>query len=149
MSVKSGPRKIILSSLYARREEGVAGAAIRPGSLVSITGETNKRKDVVVHATAKGFAPALFASHDEYQGKTIDNAYAQGDVVFMIHALPGDEINALLKDNENIAFGDFLESAGALGELQKYTNGVIIAQAMEANDRRESDASERIKVRIV
>lgn len=137
-------KSIIISSLYGRRDERNTTTAITPGALVALGSENT----VAVHAVAKGFTPAVFATENELEGGTIRDAYGNGDVVQLIHALPGDDIQALLADDETIVIGDFLESAGD-GTLQKYTDGVIIAQALEAIDRTESDADERIIVRIV
>lgn len=122
-----------------------ANAAITPGHLVEVM-TTNKLR---VHASAGGNAQKAFALEDEGQGKTISDAYAANDLVRYVIAERGSEINAIIKDGQNIAIGDPLESAGD-GTLQKhvpdvdlnhtgsadftvYTNQ-IVAFALEAKD---------------
>lgn len=98
------------------RKERKAGGAITPGHLIAV----NSSDAVVVHATAGGKCRALFALEDELQGKGIADAYAQDAIVQYNVCAPGDEVNALLKANENIAIGDPLTSAGD-GTLKKAT----------------------------
>lgn len=112
-----------------RYEEARAAGAIKPGHLIKRT----SADAVVVHATAKGAGGRYFALEDALQGKTVDGAYASGDVVPFTCAQPGDEIMARLSAGENIIIGDALESNGD-GALQKFTDGVIIAEAREALD---------------
>ena len=136
-------------------EEFVANAAITPGHLVEVM-STGK---VRVHATAGGNVLPMFALEDELQGKGIDDAYAANAPVQVWIPNRGDIVNCLLKDGQNVAIGDFLESAGN-GKLQKhvadstgdiYTQS-IVAQAIEAVDMSGSsgeDPDGRIQVRIV
>lgn len=105
---------MLLICCCVNRRELIAGGAITPGHLV----KRNSSNQLVVHPTASKFAQAMFATEDELQGKTISQAYAQGDRVQANVCMPGDQVNALLKASENIAIGDYLESAGD-GTLQK------------------------------
>lgn len=98
--------------------ERVANAAITPGHLIELM-STNKFR---VHATVGGsVTPLLFAMEDENQGNDIDDAYAATDLVIGIIPQRGDFIQAILKDGENVAIGDKLESAGS-GLLQKHVH---------------------------
>lgn len=98
-------------------EEYDAAAAITPGMLVQPTpGAATIRK----HATAGGNAITMFAYEDSLQGKGIDDDYATGDKVQVWVAQRGDQVNALLRDEQSVAIGDFLESDGE-GRLQKHT----------------------------
>jgi hypothetical protein len=144
------------------RNEAVANAAITPGHLVELM-STGK---IRVHATAGGNAAALFAVEDDLQGKTIDDAYAANAIAQYEAVYPGCEVQAWIADGQNIAIGDFLESAGG-GELQKHTADVdlnnssgdftvntnqIVAVAMEACNMSGSakvDPSGKCRVRIV
>lgn len=115
-------------------EEFVANAAITPGMLVEVMSTGKLRK----HATALGNAFPMFALEDELQGKGINDNYAAGDQVQVWIPGRGDIVNALLRDEENIAIGDFLESDGE-GKLRKYVaESVTSADAQEANTIYES-----------
>jgi hypothetical protein len=94
--------------------EYTANAAITPGNMVELMSTGKIRK----HSTSGGKAGHCFALEDELQGKSIDTAYAAGDVVQCWWAVPGEEVYALVEDGGNYAVGDFLESNGA-GVLTK------------------------------
>ncbi len=97
-------------------KEAIANGPITPGHLVQF----NANHKLQVHSTAGGNAHPLFAIEESIVGDGIDDAYAQGDTVVYVVPSPGCEINAFLKNGENVAKGDFLESAGD-GTLQKHT----------------------------
>lgn len=114
-----------------------ADAAITPGDLLEVTST-----GVKVHATAGGRAIPMFAGIDKWQGRDIDDDYATGDRVNVQVFPPGSKVNALIKDGEDIAVWDFLES-GAGGDLREVdadasvgdvVTGSVIAVALEALD---------------
>lgn len=129
--------------------EKPALVAITPGHLVQ-----QHTGGVRLHAHAGMAAAALFAKHDRYQGKTIDDVYAVNDIV-MIHApRKGEEVWAWLKAGENVIEGDRLSSGGN-GTLKKAVEGVadanhdvVIAVACEALNR-SATTTARIVVRVV
>lgn len=145
-------------------EEYVAHEAITPGHLVSLhsTGKVQK------HAISEGPVLPMFALEDELQGKGIDEAYAANDPVQVWVPYRGDEVYALIKDGENVAIGDFVESAGG-GLLQKYdanedldvsSSGILVHQhtivgvVVEAVDLSSSSGTYpetgfRVKVKII
>lgn len=138
------------------REEKKADAAITPGHLCEITST-----GVKVHATAGGRAYALFAEEDYLQGNEIGTAYTTANRVLLGTAPPGAFVYAIIKDGEDIAVGDFLESGGS-GELREVdadpsvgtvVTGSVIAVAEAALDLSGSSgadpASARCLVRIV
>ena len=92
-----------------------AAAAIIPGELI----ELNTAGTVQVHATEGGNVLPMFAIEDELQGQDIDDAFAATDKVQCWVPTRGDEVYAILEDNNHVHIGDFLESNGA-GELQLY-----------------------------
>ena len=117
-------------------EEYVAHEAIIPGSLI----ELNSDNEVQKHATAGGNSLPMFAIEDALQGNGIEDAYATGDQVNVWIPTRGDNVYAILEDGENVAIGDFLESAGD-GYLKKHTAdsagvveypAAIVAVALEA-----------------
>lgn len=142
-------------------EEYVATAvAITPGSLL----ELDNAGKVKAHATAAGnVLVPMVACEDELQGGSIDTVLAAGARVQVWIPTRGDQAYMLLKDGENVAIGDALESAGD-GTLQKHVVDVdsaadvetlytrpIVAVALEAVDLTGSanTTAKRIQVRIV
>jgi len=135
-------------------EEYIAAGVITPGFLLEYTSEGK----VQAHSSAGQNMIPMFALEDELQGNGITDAYEVDNQVQVWVPGRGDEVYALLKDGEDVAKGDFLESDGN-GYLQKhvaesssYTNQ-IVAQALEAVDLSGSSgvdpATQRIEVRIV
>lgn len=90
------------------RFERAAGGTITPGHLVQL----NSADAFVVHATAGGNAAKFFAIEDAMQGKTIADTYTSTNRVQAELFQPGDEVNAIIADSQNISIGDFLVSNG-------------------------------------
>jgi hypothetical protein len=146
----SSAKTVVLKGRGCRNER-IADGAITPGHLVEIQ-STGKIK---VHDTAGGFCQKAFAVEDDLQGNPISTAYTSGARVQYNVMLPGDQVNALIKDGENIAIGDKLVSAGD-GTLKEATSetadSTIVAIAVEACDMSGSsgaDPSNRCAVEIV
>ena len=132
---------IMLKKYSDVMEEFVAAAVIIPGMLVE---QTPAAATLRPHATNSGTAIPMFAIEDALQGKGIGDDYAIGDRVRVWIAGRGDQVNALLADEQNIAIGDLLESDGA-GRLKKHTAATadsgtyiyynqLIGIALEAKD---------------
>ena len=105
-------RTIVLKGKLGRRyEEGRLSVAAKPGYLMqmSLTSDAGKYRP---HATSGGKSSNLFMVEDDFQGNTIDDAYAIGDVARMVYAEPGDIINAVLKAEQNVAANALLKSNG-------------------------------------
>lgn len=133
------------------QEEYIADAAITPGHLVKLDSDGK----VTVFATAAGMVLPMFALEDEHRGRTINDAYAQGDPVQCWIPSRGDVVYAILDAGQNVAVGDMLEphNDGTLQKLTTGTNasdgGAIVGVALEALDLRASTAvATHIKVRI-
>lgn len=148
-------------------EEYEAVGIITPGDLIELTSAGKVQR----HSTEGGDAARTFALEDELQGKGLEDLYAVGDRVQCWNAVPGEIVFARLSDGEEVAIGDFLESAGN-GCLKKHTafahtgseettlyTNPIIGQVLEAQDLSELSAGEGdsslvgnsqwVKVRIV
>lgn len=145
------PKRIhLINSGSARFEEIRAGEEILPGHLIKLhtTGKALK------HATADGPAEKAFALEDALQGRTIEDAYVEDELVFVIFAGPGDVVYAILDVGQNVAIGAHLTSSGD-GSLKALGSGEsVVAVALEAVDASVSTAAEtvsdrRIRVRIV
>lgn len=114
----TSPRRIVLKDLGGYNGSGmdeVASGIFSPGHLI----KRDSAGKYLKHATEGGFAELIFATEAVLnQGKSIDDAYAIGDVVFYHVGLPGEVIFAYLKGGVNYAVGDTLMSDGA-GCLKK------------------------------
>lgn len=114
------------------REEKTAAAALTPGHLIERTSADKVQK----HSSAGGPAFPMFALEDAEQGRTISQAYDTSDNAQVHCWIPtrGDQVYAhISSSSEDIARGDFLESAGD-GTLRKYdiasSGGVIEGDAV-------------------
>lgn len=107
---------VLLKDYSGIREEFVAAAAFSPGHLLEVTSAGKAQK----HSNASGnVGPKIVALEDGMQGNTVDDAYSAGAVAQAAVLRPGDRVQLLVKDGENIAIGDRVESAGD-GTIQKY-----------------------------
>ena len=142
-------------------DEARAAGAITPGHLLSM----NSDGEVVKHATAGGEAEMMFAVENGWIGETIDDAYADDDLVHLVRAKPGDELYSFLADDENVVKGDFLMSDGA-GGFKKYVDdteavdgnaGTVtvrpnrrLAVSLEALDLTGvNNTQQRLKIRVI
>jgi hypothetical protein len=127
-------------------EEGRAASAITPGQLLI----TNSAGNLIPHNVAGGPAEAKFAHEDALQGRTIDDDYASGELVFHAIQRPGDVVFAWAASGEDIENGEFLTSNGD-GTL-KVASGTQhrVGVALEDADLTDTDAENtRIRVRII
>lgn len=123
-------------------KECLADAAITPGHLLERTAT-----GVKVHATAGGRAQRIFAVEDDHQGNEINDDYTAANRVFFKNFLPGDVVNTLIADGENIAIGDWLVSNGD-GNLKEASADSAaleedeVAVALEALDLSDSSGAD-------
>lgn len=101
------PRRIELKG-PGRYEESRATAIIKPGHLIAIDGDGA----CAPHTVAGGRCEKAFAIEDALRGRTIDDAYAVGDLIPYIMPQPGDWVNVLIKAGQNVSKGDHLVSNG-------------------------------------
>lgn len=135
-----------------RREEALASGTVKPGMLLALT----SAGAVIAHATEGGFAERAFAVEDALQGNTVDDSYADGELVSFNLVEPGAEVYAWVYAGESIVIGDELVSKGngMLIEATSVTSGVtveqVVAIALEAADLNDSgDVSTLVKVRVL
>jgi hypothetical protein len=122
---------IILKNYLKVFNEFTASAAIIPGQLVELTSAGKVQK----HSGAGKTAIPMFAIEDALQGKAIDEAYAANDTVRVWAPQRGDEVYALLADEESVIIGDFLESNG----------GGYLRKVVRTNESWESTDSQQAK----
>jgi hypothetical protein len=150
MDANGRPRRIHLKkgaeSVY---EEGRAGATIMPGMLIAL----NSSAVYVPHSVADGGSEVNIAIEDALQGKTIDDAYASGDLVRFVIPVRGDVVLALLEAGQNVQDGTKLVSNGA-GYVQAQTSedadSILIAlEDRNANDTGAVIDDQRIRCRVL
>ena len=144
-------KTIKIKSYIDVQEEYIADAAIKPGHLIKLDADGK----VTVTAANAGQVLPMFAVEDEHRGKTITDAYAQGDPVQCWIPTRGDIVYGILDVGAKDVVGDFLESTddGTLRKLTAGTNasdgGAVVGVALEALDLTGSGAAAKhIKVRI-
>ena len=107
--------KIILKGDPIKKEYTLAAAStVYPGMLCLVNSDGNAN----VHATAGGTAAAMFALEDENLGGEIGTAYTAANEGLFGMFRKGDEVYALLLEDESVDEGDYVESAGN-GYLRK------------------------------
>lgn len=138
-------RKIMLKVQNSRYEEGRLSGVVKPGYL----GTQDSAGNYKAHNLNGGAAEHIIFIEDALQGRTIDDAYASGELGMFYVGVPGDEFQMVLKAGENVAINDSLSSAGN-GQLKKATAGEwIVAKAQEALDLSAETDPAFIPVRLV
>lgn len=129
----SNPRTIVLrGNLSERHMEGYASTTVYPGMLVEKkTTGVEPYGQWGPHATAGGYAEKVIAVEgyvadipqaSTFNGGTVDDAYASGDLMMMHHCEPGDEVWVwLVASGTAVTNADFLTSNGN-GDLKKATS---------------------------
>jgi hypothetical protein len=150
MDANGRPRRIHLTKgAESRYEEGRAGATIMPGMLIAL----NSSAVYVPHPTADGGSEVCIALEDALQGRTIDDAYASGELVRFIIPVRGDVVLALLEAGQNVTDGTKLVSNGA-GYVQAQTgedaDAILVAlEDRNANDTGAEIDDQRIRCRVL
>lgn len=99
-----------------QKELTATAVAIYPGYLVERTSTAGQCQ---AHSNAGQNAAAMFALEDELQSKEIADAYGVSTLIQCGVFGPGDEVLVVLKEDENISIGEFVESAGD-GQVQAH-----------------------------
>jgi len=108
MASKDTPKTILLGGCHGLQREGKAGGAITPGMLLNI----RALAAVVAHNEAGQECQAAFAIENDFVGKGISDAYANGEQVRYGVLPDGERVYALVAASQNIALGDLLTSNG-------------------------------------
>lgn len=95
-----------------RRDEATVDEAVTPGMAVELAADGNY--DQVQATQAESLKAGLVIAEEAtlYAGKTITDAYAADDKIFLYFPQPGDVIHARVKAAEDIAVGDQLVVEG-------------------------------------
>lgn len=129
----AGRNTVVLKGFLPQRtEEYRCGAtAITPGFLIA----RDSAGLLIPHGSAGGtFPPAEVAVEDRYIGRTIDDAYAAGELVRTFICQPGDIVQGILNGGEVAAINSKLSSNGD-GAMQVATGTEgVMWEAVEALD---------------
>lgn len=109
--------KVLWANPQHQKELKATAVQIYPGYLVERTSTAGQCQ---AHSSAGQNAQTMFALEDELQGKEIGDAYAVSATIQCGVFSPGDEVLVVLKEDEDIAIGDFVESAGD-GTVQEHS----------------------------
>ncbi len=137
-------RKIVLRAVTPKHYEKKAAGAFKPGHLVIETSDGE-----VLAQNVAGAHASFVAKEDTFQGKTIDDAYADGDVA-MLHAIqPGDGLQlrvaigapAIVKGDPLVAAADGTVLKGAPTALLQYSSIAESAEHENTTDAADFDKS--------
>lgn len=123
-------KTVILKKNVSCHFERVAGGTITPGHLLAL----NSSDQFIAHNVSGGNCAKIFAVENALLGKLITDTYVATNRVQAELFLPGDEVNAIIADNQNISIGDILVSNG---------DGTLIEQTALADISAGEDAPAR------
>lgn len=127
--------------------EGRCGAtAVKPGFLI----ELNSTDLLIPAATAGKLKERAVAIEDSLRGKSVNDAYATGDLIRYLFMAPGTECYLILKAGQNAAEGADLTSNGdGTVKVANGTTDLNIAICKEALDLTAGGALDTfVKVRF-
>ena len=160
MASISGYNKIVLKAGYtegaAEHEEGVLDAAATPGMnlVLGADFETQQRHRYTPGSTdyvgtGTGItttkAPVKVLKEDSLEGKTINDAYASGDNVFIHIGKSGDVLQVLVASGETIIKAGGL-SAGSDGKWVADTTNAAVEALEASNGALGEDTHMRVRV---
>lgn len=151
--------KTILLRVNSRHEDRplfeapATDALIMPGHFIQLlsTGKAD------ANTTTAIWSPKWIAVENPYIDPTvvstiaIDTPYAEDDSVRYVRLQPGDEVYALLTDEENVAIGEPLGPSGTAGEVISATTATdetVFGIALEAVDNTGGSGALRIRMAI-
>lgn len=124
-----------------------SGQTVTPGEFLVFSSGDIKR---ITSAASTG-VEVMVADRNEYKTTSgtaaVDTTFAAGDLCRFRRPIRGDKVYAWLEAGANVAANAALES-GALGDLQAFTSGQILAFADEAKNNSGGGSRVRIRVRI-
>lgn len=131
---KEDPDKILVHGRDEHKYDGMAGAAVQPGEVLTITG-TDGEYPVLEPGASETLRVAKEYSHT---GMTVDDSYSADDHMEYYHLYTGEVAQLHLASGENVSVDDGLV-VNSNGYLQAYVSadndaGEIVAYANEAVD---------------
>lgn len=146
---KLNPNTIWLGGPKHLVNDLVAGVATTPGMIVEMYSDGGVLK-IRPNASATEQATIAVALEQAEMNKTVDDAYAIGDLVIAAFLVPGSTFWALIPSGQNIAVGGLLQSNGD-GKLKAATSttaadNLAKFQALEASGAVTADTRLRVQV---
>jgi hypothetical protein len=144
---KYPPNTIWLGGKRTEIGDLAASEAITPGMLVerfSSAGTPKWRKQV----TASAAVAAAIATDMNMLNKTVDDVCNVNDLIEVSIGDKGSNWWMLVPSGENLAAGDYMESAGA-GLIRKFTSGAKLFVALEDKNNAAGPSTARIRVEVV
>jgi len=131
---------IVLKGM-GHHDEGRADAAINPGEAVRMAADGKYDPETLAPDVAAGRGMTIAKEAVLDAGKTIDDAYAAGDLVFLYVPLAGDHVHALVKAGEDIDVADYLDVEGSgSGKFIKVSSSAVAEYKLPATRARVHDA---------
>lgn len=96
---------------YGHHDEAIMDTAAYPGMHIQMAADGHYDPSPATAAELVKVRPKVL-KEDSYQGKTVNDQYAIGDVGFYYEPLPGDVLLLLAKTGENWAVGDHVTPEG-------------------------------------
>ena len=113
------PNTIAIAGNYVLVNDIPAAEAITPGMLITTKSDSGTLK-WYKHDTAADVQEPIVALEQDEMNKTVDTAYAAGDLVKAANFSGGGIFWGLLPSGQNIAIGDYMQSNGD-GQLKEAT----------------------------
>lgn len=124
--------------------EGIAAAAVSPGHVVELKSDGEFQKQ----STAKKHTLLRVVTENDLVGKTINDAYAADDQLYMHIAKPGDVVQLKVPAAASaLVKGDRVELASG-GCVRKWTDGTPVGEVELAVDNSAGGAEAFVKVRV-
>lgn len=105
------PNTIHLGGEITKMNEHIAGVAITPGMIIELYDDSNKMK-WRPHASATEISTGFVALEKSIHNKTVDDAYAIGELVYAARFHPGATFWGLVPSGQNVSAGEFGQSNG-------------------------------------
>jgi hypothetical protein len=125
----------------------IAGEAITPGHLVEryVAGGVIKWRKQATAGSTKG---ATFATEQSMLNKSVDDAYAAGDLVEVTMGAAGTNFWGIIASGANITAGDVLECDGAGRLRAAAVAGSKRYVALETKDNTAGPGDARLRVEV-
>jgi hypothetical protein len=140
------PKTIILKGDFDLQEEARSAATITPGMLI----DRNSANAVIPHATAGGPAALDIAIENPHLGKTINDNYVSGDLVFLHRLKKGEEFYGLLPAAAAaVTPATFMSSNGDGTFKTAGSTDIRLCKPVESVDNSAGGSAARCKMRVI
>lgn len=106
------PNTIHLGGVIEKMNEWIAGATITPGMQIELYDAGSGKMKWRPHSSATNRASNIFALEKLIHNKTVDDNYAENELVIAAKFLPGSSVWACVPSGQDITAGESLQSNG-------------------------------------